>query len=163
MSGEADKKDGGASGREYEAILQAGAARGVRLGLPYAGAITPPEAFALVRAAPAAKIVDVRTRAEWQYVGRIPDAVEIEWQSWPEMNVNPRFAGQLAEAVAADAPVLFICRSGARSHHAALAAQAAGWTRAFNVLEGFEGDLNSAGHRNAANGWRFHGLPWMQS
>lgn len=160
-----NKTSGGAqSGAEMENdILQAAAARGARLGLPYAGAVTPPEAFALTRLNPAAKIVDVRTRAEWQYVGRIPGALEIEWQSWPEMQVNPGFLDQLAQALPPESSALFICRSGARSHSAALAAQAAGWTRAFNVLEGFEGDINPAGRRNQTNGWRFHGLPWAQS
>ena len=146
-----------------EAVLEAARKRGAQLGLPYAGAVTPDEAFAFLNANPDAKLVDVRTRAEWTYVGRLPDAAEIEWQTFPDMTVNPRFLDELARAVPRESPLFFICRSGARSHHAAIAAQAAGWGAAFNVLEGFEGDLDDAQKRNRVNGWRFRGLPWAQS
>ena len=79
------------------------------------------------------------------------------------MTVNHQFLDELARAVPKENLVLFICRSGARSHHAALAARGAGWNAAFNVLEGFEGDLDENQKRNRVNGWRFRGLPWSQS
>ena len=110
-----------------------------------------------------AVIVDVRSRAELDFVGRIPGSVEIELKSWPGMKPNPDFIEQLKAAVPATSKVMFICRSGARSHEAATAAQAAGYGSAFNVLEGFEGDRDPAGHRNTVGGWRASGLPWTQS
>ena len=146
-----------------EAVLEAAKKRAAHLGLPYAGAVTPDEALALLNANPDVKLVDVRTRAEWTYVGRAQNAVEIEWQTFPDMTVNHQFLDELARAVPKENPVLFICRSGARSHHAALAACDAGWNAAFNVLEGFEGDLDDNQKRNRVNGWRFRGLPWSQS
>lgn len=146
-----------------EAALESARKRGAQLGLPYAGAVTPDEAVALLGANPDAKLVDVRTRAEWTYVGRPENAVEIEWQTFPDMTVNPQFLDELERAAAKESPVFFICRSGARSHHAAIAAQNAGWKAAFNVLEGFEGDLDDRQKRNRVNGWRFRGLPWSQS
>lgn len=145
------------------AVLENARKRGAQLGLPYAGAVTPDEALVLLAANPDAKLVDVRTRAEWTYVGRPEHALEIEWQTFPDMTVNPQFLDALARAVPKNAPVLFICRSGARSHHAAAAARADGWNAAYNILEGFEGDLDHNRKRNRVNGWRFRGLPWSQS
>ncbi len=130
--------------------------------LPYVGALLPAEAYDLLQQVPAARLVDVRTRAEWRYVGRIPGAVEIEWQTYPEGRPNPDFMRELEAQIDKEAPVMFICRSGARSHSAAVAAAAAGYSQAFNVLEGFEGDKDSHGHRNSIGGWRIAGLPWTQ-
>jgi rhodanese-related sulfurtransferase len=107
--------------------------------------------------------VDVRTRAELDYVGRIPDSVEIEWQSYPSGQPNPAFLAQLAQQVDKEALVMFICRSGVRSHFAAAAAAAAGYTQCYNVLEGFQGDKDSHGRRDSVGGWRVAGLPWYQS
>lgn len=137
--------------------------RGKEMGLPYAGAITPQEAHALIRANPKAKIVDVRTRAEWDWVGRIPGAVEIELLTYPGSRPNPNFVQELEQKVEKNAPVLFICRSGARSHNAAMMAAQAGYAESYNVLEGFEGDKDRDGHRNTVGGWRAAGLPWTQS
>ncbi|MDQ5907263.1 MAG: hypothetical protein QG584_1908 [Pseudomonadota bacterium] len=128
--------------------------------LAYAGALTPREAFELWRLAPGARIVDVRTRAEWVWVGRIPDAVEIEWQHWPDGDTNVNFLAQLRQQVDHESLVLFICRSGVRSHHAAALATEAGWTNCYNVLEGFEGDKDANGQRGKIGGWRHAGLPW---
>jgi rhodanese-related sulfurtransferase len=89
--------------------------------------------------------------------------MHVEWNTYPEGTRNPAFLEQLRSAAAnADAPVLFLCRSGQRSDQAARAAQAAGYTRAFNVLEGFEGDKDAAGQRGHLNGWRKARLPWIQ-
>ncbi len=129
--------------------------------LPYAGALTPQEAFELMQAG-AAKLVDVRTRAEWDYVGKIPGALLIEWQAYPSSLLNPEFLNQLRAEVSKEQTVMFICRSGARSNSAAKRATEAGYTRSYNILQGFEGDKDAEGHRNSAGGWRFAGLPWTQ-
>lgn len=137
--------------------------RGERLGVPYAGALTPQEAFEILQHAPGALLVDVRTRAELDWVGRVPHAIEIEWNSWPDGVRNPHFLAQLKQRVDPEAVVLFLCRSGARSHHAATVAQDAGYTACYNILEGFEGDRDAHGQRGKIGGWRHAGLPWVQS
>jgi len=141
-------------------ILELARARAEAGGLAYAGALTPAEAHAVWLEAPGARLVDVRTRAEWVWVGRIPGAVEIEWQGWPEGQTNPNFLAQLRQQVDHEALVLFVCRSGVRSHHAAALATANGWTNCYNVLEGFEGDRDASGQRGHLGGWRKAGLPW---
>ena len=135
--------------------------RGQKMNLPYAGALLPAEAHALMLAG--AKLVDVRTDAELHYVGSVPGGEAIEWNTYPEGQRNPAFLEQLGEAARKDETVMFLCRSGVRSHHAATLATEAGWTDAYNILEGFEGDKDAAGHRNVSGGWRKAGLPWMQS
>ncbi|MCH9705129.1 MAG: rhodanese-like domain-containing protein [Proteobacteria bacterium] len=127
----------------------------------YSGALTPASAHTLQNAG-AAVIVDVRTTPELAYVGRVPDSIEIEWLMFPDMQINPQFLAQLQQHIKPETPVLFICRSGARSHYAATAAAGIGY-RAYNVLEGFEGDLDDKQQRNTVNGWRMRGLPWQQS
>lgn len=144
-------------------ILQKAADRARQMSLPYSGALTPAEAHEVWHNAPLAKLVDVRTRAEWDYVGRIPGAVEIELLTYPSNQPNPEFVAELESKVDKAAPVMFICRSGGRSHNAALLATQAGYRTAYNVLEGFEGDKDAQGHRNTAGGWRAAGLPWTQS
>jgi rhodanese-related sulfurtransferase len=137
------------------------AERRTQLELQYAGAVTPPEAWRLASSGHAV-IIDVRTHAEWNYVGRLPDVALIPWRTYPDNQPNLQFLEQLAAQVAKTQPVLFLCRSGLRSHAAAQAAASAGWRAAFNILEGFEGDLDEANHRGRRNGWRLHGLPWLQ-
>src|SRR5688500_7903446 len=128
-------------------------------GLPYAGAVTPPEAHMLLEHAPNAKLVDVRTQAEWNWVGQVPGAIKIEWNTWPTGERNAAFAETLRHEVPdKSAPLLFMCRSGARSNAAAALAAELGYTNVYNVLEGFEGDKNEAGQRNTVSGWRYHGL-----
>jgi rhodanese-related sulfurtransferase len=144
-------------------IVEVAQARAQQHGLPYVGALLPSEAFEIMQSTTGAKLVDVRTRAEWDYVGRVPDAVQIEWQIYPEGRPNPEFLSELQGHVDRESPVMFLCRSGARSHAAAIAAASSGFTQAFNVLEGFEGDKDSEGHRNSVGGWRAAGLPWVQS
>lgn len=146
-----------------EAILVRAKERAKGMRLPYAGALLPAEAHALLQQLPASKLVDVRTQAEWEYVGHIPDTVLIEWNTYPNGQRNPDFLDELqAEVAKGDAPVMFLCRSGARSHHAAQAATQAGYPNSYNILEGFEGDKDANGHRNTVGGWRFAGLPWIQ-
>lgn len=130
--------------------------------LAYQGALLPDEAYQLLQTAPGAVLVDVRTRAELDWVGYIPDAASIEWANYPEMRNNPHFIVQLEQQVDKEALLMFICRSGARSHSAAMAASSAGYANCYNVLEGFEGDKDENGHRNVLNGWRVRELPWEQ-
>lgn len=144
-----------------EAIKKAAAERARGLGLMYAGALLPAEAHALMQAG--TKLVDVRTKPELLYVGRIPGSVALEWQTYPGNCPNPEFLAELAAAARKDEPVMFLCRSGARSHGAAEAATQAGWRECYNILEGFEGDKDAEQHRSTVGGWRKAGLPWVQS
>ena len=141
-------------------IKQRAAERAQKMKLPYAGALLPAEAHALMQAG--ATLVDVRTEAELQYVGSIPGSATVQWNRFPDGQRNPEFLAQLVEVAVKDKPVMFLCRSGARSHQAALAATQAGWREAYNVLEGFEGDKNAAHQRNTVGGWKFARLPWIQ-
>jgi rhodanese-related sulfurtransferase len=135
--------------------------RGKQLGLSYAGALLPAEAHALMQAG--AKLIDVRTRPELAYVGKIPGSIALEWQTYPGNRPNPEFLSELAAVTGKDEVLMFVCRSGARSHSAAEAATRAGWRECYNVLEGFEGDKDAEQHRNTVGGWRKAGLPWIQS
>lgn len=131
--------------------------------------ITPGEAWAALQADPDAVLVDVRTDAEWNFVG-LPDlgaagkqAVLIPWQLFPTMQVNGGFVDQLRQAgVTPASKVFYLCRSGARSLAAGQAAQQAGFPHAFNVADGFEGPVNAEGHRGQVAGWKAEGLPWLQ-
>ena len=143
-------------------LLNLARTRARELKLPYAGALTPKEAHEIWQLAPGAKIVDVRTRAEWDWVGRVPGAIEIEWNQYPGGVRNPNFVAQLKRQVDPESLVMFICRSGVRSIGAAALATEAGYNSCFNVLEGFEGDKDANGHRNNIGGWRRAGLPWSQ-
>src|SRR3954465_2499775 len=122
---------------DLEAIKRIARQRAGELKLPYAGALLPKEAHVLMEAG--AKLVDVRTKAELEWVGRVPGALSIEWNTWPGGKPNPDFVPQLESQVAKEVPVLFLCRSGGRSNSAATAAMKAGYREAYNVLEGFEG------------------------
>lgn len=143
-------------------ILARAQERAQQMKLPYAGALLPAEAFALMQNLPAARLVDVRTRAELEWVGRVPGSVAIEWNTWPGSVRNPDFLAEFDTQVGADAIAMFLCRSGVRSHHAAIAVTEAGHRHAYNVLQGFEGDKDASGQRNKIGGWRFAGLPWSQ-
>jgi rhodanese-related sulfurtransferase len=145
---------------DVDEIKRRAAERGKQLELPYAGALLPTEAFALMRAG--AKLVDVRTKPELLYVGRVPASVLVEWQTYPGNARNPDFLEQLSGAVEPADTLMFLCRSGARSHAAAAAAAQAGYADSYNVLEGFEGDKDAEQHRNTVGGWRKAGLPWVQ-
>ncbi|MCH9638142.1 MAG: rhodanese-like domain-containing protein [Betaproteobacteria bacterium] len=144
-------------------ILQRAQQRAKNLELPYHGALLPAEAYKLMQKAPDAQIVDIRSNAELDWVGRIPGAIEIELRTYPGMQPNSNFLDQLSDRVDKSATVLFICRSGARSNHAAAVATQSGFTDCYNVLEGFEGDKDEAGHRGTLSGWKVANLPWEQS
>jgi len=142
-------------------IKKAAQERGKKKGLSYAGELLPAEAHKLMQAG--AKLVDVRTKPELQYVGKVPGSLAVEWQTYPGSRENPEFLAELSASVPKDTPVMFLCRSGVRSHAAADAATRAGWKEAYNILEGFEGDKDSEQHRGKVGGWRKAGLPWVQS
>jgi len=135
----------------------------------YAGDLTPAQAWELLGRVGHAVLVDVRTQAEWQFVG-LPDVSDhgrdtalIAWQVYPNMNISPGFVDRLAEAAPdKTAPVMFLCRSGVRSQAAAAAATAAGYAKAYNILEGFEGGPNADQQRGKVGGWKVAGLPWRQ-
>lgn len=143
-----------------EELFDRAAVRRAELDLRYAGAVNPPEAWQLVQSG-AAQLVDVRTAPEFKFVGHVPGTVNVEWHGRDD---TPRevFLRALNAAAPADGAVLLICRSGVRSHAAANAAFDAGYARVYNVLEGFEGQINHHRQRGRINGWRFHGLPWEQ-
>ena len=143
-----------------DAIYDLAETRRIELELQYAGAVTPLEAWRLA-SAKNAKLVDVRTPAEYKFVGSVPGSVNVEWRG-ADILPSAMFVSTLKDVARPNEPVLLLCRSGVRSHSAARAAAAAGFTRVYNVLEGFEGQRNHEGRRGAIDGWRKHGLPWSQ-
>lgn len=147
--------------RPLDPLLVAARERATRDGLPYAGSVSPQEAWALASAG-AALIVDVRTAEEYKYVGHVPGSPLVQWQSGAALVKNPRFAKELAAKAGKDEPILLLCRSGKRSAAAAEAATRAGFQRVFNIREGFEGDISPDGQRGTQGGWRHRGLPWTQ-
>jgi len=149
--------------KEIEVILEMAQQRAIEMGLPYKGALLPLEAYRVLQETTRMQLVDVRTQAELDWVGRIPGAKAIELRSYPGMESNPEFLEQLAKQVDKKLPILFICRSGARSDHAAALASEADFSECYNILEGFEGDRDEQGHRGKVAGWKAAGLPWEQS
>ena len=147
----------------FDELLATARSRGIDQ--PYAGAVTPLEAWELLRQQPEAKLIDVRTNAERHWVGQVAlppgQHMAVEWTSWPSGVVNPQFIEQLGQVAAKDDVLLFLCRSGVRSRHAAKLATDHGFTNAYDILEGFEGDKDSAGHRKGSGGWCFANLPWI--
>lgn len=147
---------------ETEAILSRAAGRGAAKHLPYAGEVTPVEAWQMHKTA-GAIIVDVRSEAEYVWVGHVPGTRLIEWKRWREAERNPDFERELIREYSRDELLLLLCRSAVRSHHAAAAAANVGFSRVYNILEGFEGDLDADKRRGVLGGWRKAGLPWEQS
>lgn len=137
--------------------------------LDYAGEVSAAEAWAQLKANPKAQLLDVRTMAEWNFVG-VPDlgslgrqVLCVEWQGFPTGARNPAFVAEASQALAdKDAPVLVMCRSGARSRAAAIALTQAGFSQAINISDGFEGDMDEDSHRGNRNGWKHADLPWRQ-
>lgn len=141
-------------------ILQNAQQRAAQNQLPYSGALAPQEAYEVLQKTPHAKLIDVRTTAELELVGKIPGATHIEWAFYPGMVANPDFAAHLEMQVDKEALVIFMCRTGGRSHNAAATAAKLGFTEAYNMLEGFEGEANEKKQRTLINGWKKAGLPW---
>jgi rhodanese-related sulfurtransferase len=144
-------------GREAEAIMS------------YAGDLKPGEAWRLLTEDKRAQLVDVRTQPEWMFVG-VPDLASLgrrallqSWQQFPTMQVDDNFVAEVARRFPdRDTPMLFLCRSGARSRAAAMALTAAGYTSCYNIAEGFEGNPDAERHRGTTGGWKAAGLPWAQ-
>jgi rhodanese-related sulfurtransferase len=145
---------------DVEALAQIRQAA-VSSGLAYAGAVPPQLAWRLFSDGHAV-LVDVRSAEERKFVGHVPGSVHIAWATGTSLTRNPRFVRELEARLGRDQPVLLLCRSGKRSALAAEAAAAAGLQNVFNVLEGFEGEIDAQQHRGVADGWRFRGLPWVQ-
>ena len=146
---------------ELDTLLDHARQQARERGLPYAGGVSPTEAWELFSAGRAV-LVDVRTNEERKFVGHVPGSLHVAWMTGTALTRNPRFVKELEAKVKKDAVVLFLCRSGKRSAAAAEAAAKAGFSNAFNVLEGFEGELDANSRRGNLGGWRIHGLPWIQ-
>lgn len=145
---------------ELEALEQARQAA-ADSGLAYAGGVSPQLAWRLLESEQAV-LVDVRSAEERKFVGHVPGSVHVAWATGTALTRNPRFVRELQGKVGTEQPVLLLCRSGKRSVLAAEAAAAAGLHNVFNVLEGFEGEIDASQQRGGSDGWRFHGLPWVQ-
>jgi rhodanese-related sulfurtransferase len=145
----------------FDQQLEAVRSVALATGLSYAGGIHPKLAWALFEAGEAL-LVDVRTPEERKFVGHVPASLHVVWASGTAMTRNPRFVRELEAKVGKDATVLLLCRSGKRSDLAADAAAKAGFTRVYNVLEGFEGEIDEQQHRGGLGGWRAYDLPWVQ-
>ena len=145
-----------------EEILQMARQQAQGSGKPYAGDVTPTDAWVLFKSG-AALLIDIRTEEELKFIGRVPDAPHVVWKSGQEMILNPQFVQQIEAIAPKEAVLLLLCRSGVRSVAAAIELTQAGYAHAFNILEGFEGEMDSEQRRGTFNGWRFHGLPWIQN
>lgn len=109
-------------------------------------------------------LLDVRDAVEFALVGHPPGALNIPWKIAPSWQINPDFVTAVSESVAdTSTPILLLCRSGQRSQQAAEQLAAAGYSKLYNIQEGFEGPLDSQRHRNTLAGWRYRNLPWEQS
>ena len=140
-------------------ILGLAAQRANAKSLPYTGELMPREAFEVLQQDPATVLVDVRSKAELELVGKIPSATNIEWAFYPGMVPNADFVTQLLSQIDKNQTVVFMCRTGGRSHSAAMLAQQLGY-KAYNMLEGFEGETNVLKQRTQISGWKHAGLPW---
>ncbi len=126
--------------------------------------LSPKETLAFLQAHPEALLIDVRSEIEYLFVGHPVGAIHVSWNDGPDWDINPHFVGEVKKLAGREGerPVVLICRSGNRSVDAGNTLEAAGFTRVYNVLHGFEGELDERHHRNSVNGWRFDGLPWEQ-
>ena len=157
---------------QAEQIMETAQIRKNDLNLPYAGAVTSEEAYQLLENLAQALLVDVRTKAERDWVGMIKLSADknanihhhIEWNTYPGGTRNEQFLDQLSAVLAdelkSNTPIFFLCRSGVRSDGAARLATEHGYV-CYNILEGFEGDKDAAGHRKTVGGWCDKGLPWV--
>ena len=141
-------------------LLEVAKQRAATKNLPYAGELSPQEAFAILQQDSNAVLIDVRSQAELDLVGRVPNTAHIEWAFYPGMIANADFATQLQSQINQNQTIIFMCRTGGRSHNAALVAQQLGYSQAYNMLEGFEGEANTAKQRTLINGWKHANLPW---
>jgi rhodanese-related sulfurtransferase len=145
---------------ESHVILAAAREAANQAGLRYAGNVSPQEAWQLFSRR-VALLIDVRTAEELKFVGFVPDSLHVAWMTGVNFLKNPNFLRELESKASRNDVILFLCRSGTRSVAAAEAVTRVGFRNVFNVLEGFEGDLED-GKRGIYSGWRSHGLPWVQ-
>ena len=125
--------------------------------------LQPRQAWEALQASPNTLLVDCRTEIEFYYIGHPVDAINIEWSTAPDFEINPHFSEEvLRMAVRKERPIILICRSGKRSVDAGAELERHGFSNVANVLEGFEGELDSEHHRGTLGGWSKHGLPWRQ-
>jgi rhodanese-related sulfurtransferase len=124
--------------------------------------LTPKEAFEFLKQNPDAVFVDCRSEMEYLFVGHPQGAILVPWNDGPNWDINPDFVAHVKKATSVNRPVILICRSGNRSLDAGRALEEAGFTKIYNVLHGFEGELDAEHHRGRSTGWRFEGLPWEQ-
>ena len=125
--------------------------------------LTPKQAYDFLKSTPEAVFMDVRSEIEHMFVGHPEGSMLIPWIDGPDWEINPDFVAHVKKAASLNRPVVLICRSGKRSIDAGNALEKAGLSEIYNVLHGFEGDLNDQHHRNSINGWRHDGLPWAQT
>ena len=124
--------------------------------------LTPIEAHKFLHANPLALLIDVRSEMEFLFVGHPVGAIMVPWNDGPDWEVNPHFVAHVKKAASVDRPIVLICRSGNRSREAGAALEHAGFSEVYNVLHGFEGELDELHQRGKATGWRHDGLPWEQ-
>lgn len=124
--------------------------------------LDPKSAYAFLQTHPDAVFIDVRSEMEFLFVGHPRDSIHIPWNEFPDWEVNPQFLAQVRRATSVNRPLLLICRSGNRSTEAGAYLEQHGYTEVYNVLHGFEGELDDHHHRGSLSGWRFEGLPWEQ-
>lgn len=149
-----------------QSLIHTAKLRATNQALPYAGAVTPEEAWALLQADPHTVLVDVRTNAERDWVGRVNIAesqhLAIQWSLYPSGAPNPNFMTELSTVVHnKNTLILFLCRSGVRSRHGAKLATENGYTNCYDIMQGFEGDKDAHGHRKTIGGWCSANLPWL--
>ena len=154
-------ESGGASNSAEQLLAQARQAAAAK-SLPYAGGLPPRQAWTLVSSS-AATLLDVRSAEERKFVGHVPNSQHVAWATGTALTRNPRFVREVESKFKdKNAVLLLLCRSGKRSAAAAEALAKAGYTNAYNVLEGFEGEIDAQQHRGGSDGWRHRGLPWVQ-
>jgi len=122
----------------------------------------PKEAHEFLQKNPDAVFIDCRSEMEFLFVGHPVGAILIPWNDGPNWDINPDFLAHVKKATSVNRPIVLICRSGNRSNEAGLFLEKSGFTKVYNVLHGFEGDLDDVHHRGTESGWRFDGLPWEQ-
>ena len=124
--------------------------------------LEPKQAYEFLHKNPDAVFIDCRSEMEYLFVGHPAGAIHVAWNDGPNCDINPEFVAHVKKATSVNRPIILICRSGNRSLDAGRALEEAGFSKVYNVLHGFEGELDADHHRGARTGWRFEGLPWEQ-
>lgn len=124
--------------------------------------LEPTEAYEFLKRNANAIFIDCRSEMEFLFVGHPTGAILVPWNDGPNWEINPDFVAHVKKAASVDRPIVLICRSGNRTLDAGRALEESGFTQVYNVLKGFEGDLDENHQRNKKNGWRYEGLPWEQ-